>query len=1216
MFNFLRDAFFEANSVVLLNHFDECNRDSREHLLNWIDTVSRKGESSIKILITTQKPSALSERLQNWPAINVNDSVSQVPADDFLSVIGQLTDDCLIEDETERIQRMAESLRSGDDTAHIKTLKLLQAHTGWPEDRSLRALAKFTDLLAHISPGDTPARILDKLFRSNTEIGAIKWVLQWLIHAYRPLSQSELTAILCHYYHQNENKPSPRSPSLAAKLAAQESWGKLTGWLRGLVHYGNNQVALLPEIRDIIEQNDDANEYIWSGCKAGAHQAMAEFCFSYLAMDDVHALLQSLWQEYQTRIGEQDEQTPRFIHPLEADDKELLFYAIQGLPYHLSSDSDNPLAKTLVSQLSEPNSGLGKLWAEAYWGMSNPFSRSLKMPKSSLSLLTELGLISAEDLRERDSAERVPCIAALAARGRGQTLSKFLASQDFAAPTHFLMAALEAAMRADDEPVAVEIVEKIVSISDSSIAWPVHVAWAAVWLDMALLLEMLLKNGVSTDPIISDTWISSPSPLYMAVTLGHVRSVRVLIDNGANLDVMRVERYDCLQGAAFEGDLATVKELVTRHPAFLTSKFANHSLIQAIGMGNWRVVDYLLGLKLDPNAAIDSPDNPDSEWTPLASASHSGFPETVETLLRHGADPNKVGPYGTDTALWFAIVPSRSVKCVRYLLQHGADPNHSLLQPPLLCEVAEYIEEEDIAIPIAEALISGETPVNLESKGRDGQSPLMVACRQENLALVKWLLQKGVDVNQRDDQRRTALHFAVRSKNIPIVREILASHPELDVVDDWKMETALECALPNLELTEILLDAGANPEFANGNNATLLSSAVLFSSAEVVDMLLKRKVDLNHKDKWGWTPICDAVGNIRHVETVRLLADNGANLQDTAGDSESGLLHLAIFGSPKIMQILLEFRKSIDLEKRNAANSTPLLWMRSYADPESLELLIKAGADVNALNEDKEGPLHCAIREGIPRCVTMLLAQPEIELNCVSPTAGPPLHLACSVADVDSVLALLKRGANIHVDMPDIIWSTALIAALAGRGQRTDSEIKVDQIVRALVHDGANVQATIRGATFHSPIFAASLGAGVGTINFLLDEGASAQQADPGSERLPHHLAAANGIVNFETMLLSYRGDIMAADKTGKNCLHWAAQYGNAKTVEFILGRLANQPARRARYVDQVDNDGWTPLCFASRPYFSQSFAGGMRSESSDWAGVVSLFLISKILRL
>ena len=838
--------------------------------------------------------------------------------------------------------------------------------------------------------------------------------------------------------------------------------------------------------------------------------------------------------------------------------------------------------------------------------MSNPFSRSLKTPQSSLSLLTELGLISDEDLLGRDSTERGQCIAALAAKGRGQTLSKFLASPDLTVSTHLLMEALEAAMRADHEPIAVQIVGKIVSVSDSRIAWPVHVVWAAVWLDMALLLEVLLKNGASTDPVVGETWISSPSPVYMAVTLGHFASTRVLIDNGANLDVMRIERYDCLQGAAFEGDLATVKELVTRHPAFLTSKVADQSLIQAISMGNWRVLDYLLGLKLDPNGAIDNPDIPDSDWTPLATASHMGFPETVETLLRHGADPNKIGPYGTDTALWFAIVPSRSVQCVRYLLQHGADPNHPLLQPPLMCEVGEYIAEEDIAIPIAEALISGGKPVNLESKGREDQSPLMVACRQENLALVKWLLQKGVDVNQRDDQQRTALHFAVRSKNIPIVREILASHPELDVVDEGRRETALECALPNIELTEILLDAGANPEFANGTEATLLSSAVVCSSAEAVEMLLKRKVDLNHKDKWGWTPICDAVGNIRSAEIVRLLADNGANLQDTAGDGESSLLHMAIFGPPKILQILLEFRKSIDLERRNASNNTPLLWMRSYANPESLELLIKAGADVNALNERQENSLHCAIREGIPQCVTVLLAQAEMELNRVSPKAGPPLHLACSIPDVDSVLALLKRGANIHIDMPDIIWSTALVTALAGRGQREDSEIKVDQIVRALVHDGAVVHATIRGAIFHSALFAASLGAGVGTINFLLDEGASAQQADPVSERLPHHLAAANGIVNFETIVLSYRGDIMAADKTGKNCLHWAAQYGNAKTVEFILGRLANQPARRARYVDQADNDGWTPLCFASRPYTFDSFAGGMRSEAPDWAGVVS----------
>ena len=86
-------------------------------------------------------------------------------------------------------------------------------------------------------------------------------------------------------------------------------------------------------------------------------------------------------------------------------------------------------------------------------------------------------------------------------------------------------------------------------------------------------------------------------------------------------------------------------------------------------------------------------------------------------------------------------------------------------------------------------------------------------------------------------------------------------------------------------------------------------------------------------------------------------------------------------------------------------------------------------------------------------------------------------------------------------------------------------------------------------------------------------------------------------------MLLACRGDIMVTDNGGKNCLHWAAQFGNAKTVEFILSKLKNQ-----RAVDVADGDGWTPLCWAMRPT-EGGYAKGMRSEYRNYVGVVRSLL-------
>lgn len=162
---------------------------------------------------------------------------------------------------------------------------------------------------------------------------------------------------------------------------------------------------------------------------------------------------------------------------------------------------------------------------------------------------------------------------------------------------------------------------------------------------------------------------------------------------------------------------------------------------------------------------------------------------------------------------------------------------------------------------------------------------------------------------------------------------------------------------------------------------------------------------------------------------------------------------------------------------------------------------------------------------------------------------------------------------------------------------------KMDMVVRMLVSNKADIQQTLCGSafTFDTAFQGACFNAGVATINFLLDEGASVQHCDS-LGRLPLHFAAANGIENFLAVMLTYRGDIMAPDKEGKTCLHWAAQFGNSQTVKFIIDRLHDAD------VDCKDSDGWTPLCWAARGSNPGDF-GKMRSEKPDFLNVIRTLL-------
>ncbi|KAF4616256.1 hypothetical protein G7Y89_g15151 [Cudoniella acicularis] len=496
-------------------------------------------------------------------------------------------------------------------------------------------------------------------------------------------------------------------------------------------------------------------------------------------------------------------------------------------------------------------------------------------------------------------------------------------------------------------------------------------------------------------------------------------------------------------------------------------------------------------------------DNADDHSQPLARTCEQGFPKTTEVLLEYGADPNNL----------------ESDACVRHLLYHGRDPNHKHLQPLLLLELANSGKDVNITLSVCNTLITGDLPIQLNVRDSSGgDTALMIAARKGSLPLVYWLLRHGTDVNALDNRRRSVLYFALKAGNSVMAQEFLEWKRKLDVLEEWDGAILLEAALHEPATVKLLLDAGANPELANSSGNTIINSAVLKPNAEVVKMLIEKKANTYYRDSSGRTPIRAAVSN-GNASVVRLLADGGRSL-----------LHLAIYGPPEMLRILLEFGKFINLNQRDGRNGTPLLAATSQASQanqanlDCLKLLVKAGADINAQGSDGE---------------------------TARTTRRAPSTLVC-------------RGANVNFAVP--------------------------------------------GVTLPNAILTAYLGAGVSTTYFLRDEGASVHQADPISGRVPLHFAAANGIETFQAILLFYRGDMMVADHEGKNCLHRAAQFGNAKTIEFILSKVDNRPLMRARYVALSDSDGWTPLCSAVRAC-EGGLAQGMRSEKRDHVGAVRSLL-------
>ncbi|RDH38276.1 ankyrin repeat-containing domain protein [Aspergillus welwitschiae] len=649
-------------------------------------------------------------------------------------------------------------------------------------------------------------------------------------------------------------------------------------------------------------------------------------------------------------------------------------------------------------------------------------------------------------------------------------------------------------------------------------SWPSKALWRAVWLNMARI-------------DVSSKWF--PSPLYLASALGHSQIVKTLLQAEAKTRVQGKGGLGVLQTATAYGHQDIVRALVAKDPGLLEIEQPDTPLDHASIWGKWTTVEVLveLGAQVDFNPSSDG-------WTPLMVAAYHGHARTVKVLLTKHANPNHPGPGDIYTPLWYAAMHAQSVESVRALLDHGADPNHEILRPPLVCEIC------------ASSNICPERKLAILDTG------LMLAANKGDLPVVEWLIAHNANAGPTTKQSHSALYFAVINGHQQIIQQLLAYGSPINTVFEAG-NTLLHLSInEGAKQIGMLLEAGADPELESDDGFTCLHIAIFQNKPEVVAQLIDQKVDINHCNGQGWSPIhlaCYVTDP--NPEIVRLLADAGARLTDTV-DSGFSPLHLAASkGVPSIIAALLEFRGALDIEQHDNDGLTPLMQA------------VGGGANINA--QSAEGPDEVA---------RLLLSQTDLDITLSSPNYGTVLHIACQTQNLAAVINLLDRGVDVNQQVP-------------GTPSYTSGSSRKDRLPK-----GYEVHAMYNTVVSNAII-----------IQYLISEGLSLKESNC-LGRLPIHYAAANGLDNFEAVL---RGDstlLSAADSSGKTALHWAAQFGRIQTVERILAHVSS-PEERKKLLNQADIDGWTALSWAIRPNYSVYI--GASSELCNQTRTIQ-FLIEK----
>ena len=222
--------------------------------------------------------------------------------------------------------------------------------------------------------------------------------------------------------------------------------------------------------------------------------------------------------------------------------------------------------------------------------------------------------------------------------------------------------------------------------------------------------DMLLKRGVS----ISNSDKNGMHPLMWAAKNGHLEVVKVLVERGAGINAFDPNNWTALHYASKYGHKAIVESLANAGASIILKESLEEgktALMLAAQYGRRETVLCLINKGSEVNTTTTR-----DELTALILAAKEGHRGTVRALLERGADANMSDSYGW-TPLHFCASWGRKETAKLLIREGGANVN--------------------------------SMPVKKKS-GAGGTTPLIIACKGQQTALIDILLDHGANPSIND----------------------------------------------------------------------------------------------------------------------------------------------------------------------------------------------------------------------------------------------------------------------------------------------------------------------------------------------------------------------------------------------------------------------------------------------------------------------------------
>jgi len=354
-----------------------------------------------------------------------------------------------------------------------------------------------------------------------------------------------------------------------------------------------------------------------------------------------------------------------------------------------------------------------------------------------------------------------------------------------------------------------------------------------------------------------------------------------------------------------KGDIDTVKRLINenRELVFIVDDYGNTALHLAV-LGESEKALAMAKLLLENGAEISKKNN--AGYNPLALVEDKSL--EISQLLQKQVQ---------SSSYWRK--PIALIALIMLILVLGAIffsysiPKFSANEDHLNPETSFTVARKNMVLNINEKdeKPSGDIPLHIQLKNKGSQN---------DPEAIQQLIDKGTDINAKDQYGNTTLHYAVRNGN--------------------------------KETVKFLLEEGADVNSRDKYGKTPLFNSVVNDDIEIVKMLIAKGADIKAKDKAGQGILCCRQPSNKFrplVEVVEFFINKGADPDMRYKDGKRLIDEMSSWKRKDLVALLI--KNGVDVNVKNGKKLPPLHYAVTHNNPDTVKLLAEKGADINFVDE-------------------------------------------------------------------------------------------------------------------------------------------------------------------------------------------------------------------------------------------------------------------------